>query len=229
MVGVEDTNALVRFEGLSRYDTLSGRVFFKSFSQAIYPNDRILLDGASGAGKSVFLRTLAFLDQMQEGVIYFKNEAITPKNVTYYRSQVAYVHQQAILFEGTVEENIHLPWQLKIHQGKVFDQSLLMTYLSCLEKPADFLKKSSKTLSGGEQQICHLLRTLMLNPSVLLLDEPTSALDAEAVILVENLLNHWCHQDKAWVWVSHDQGQKQRVGQQQWRIDQATITVGNNI
>ncbi|NOL50316.1 ABC transporter ATP-binding protein [Pelistega europaea] len=216
-------NALIEFKNLSRQDKDTGRIFFHPCSHYINTGDRILLNGVSGAGKSVFMRALALLDQSQQGEIYFESERVTAKNASYYRSQVAYVRQQAVVVSGTVEDNIRLPWILKQHQGKVFDKTLLAHYLDILAKPMSFLEQDSADLSGGEQQLCCLLRVLMLKPRVLLLDEPTSALDTQAVQRVETLLQGWFDNDKAWVWISHDEEQKQRVAHKYWNIHDGEV------
>lgn len=200
--------------------------FFHPCSHQIMAGDRILLDGVSGAGKSVFMRALAFLDQCQEGEIYFHQEKVNAKNVIYYRSQVAYVRQHPVMIAGSVEDNIRLAWQLKLHRDKEFNLHLLQNYLDILEKPSHFLQQDSRSLSGGEQQLCCLLRVLMLQPEVLLLDEPTSALDSRAVSQVELLLNQWFSQDKAWLWISHDEEQKKRIAHQYWRIHDGQMTFG---
>ena len=215
---------IIAFKRLSRRDEVSGRVFFRPCSHQVMVGDKILLDGVSGSGKSVFIRALAFLDQSQEGDIYFHQEKVTSKNVIHYRSQVAYVRQHPVVVLGTVEDNIRLPWRLKLHQNKIFEQKLLQDYLDILEKPSQFLQQDSRSLSGGEQQLCCLLRVLMLKPEVLLLDEPTSALDAHAVTQVELLLNQWFTPEKAWLWISHDEEQKQRIAQQHWRIHDGQLS-----
>lgn len=216
-------STLIEFKQLSRQDKGSGRVFFHPCSHHVDMGDRILLDGVSGAGKSVFMRALALLDQAQQGEIYFKSQKVTAKNAAYYRSQVAYVRQQAVVVSGTVEDNIRLPWTLKQHQSKPFNQELLKKYLNILDKTEAFLAQDSSALSGGEQQLCCLLRVLMLNPTVLLLDEPTSALDVQAVERVEALLQAWFSQEKAWIWISHDEQQKQRVANKYWRIHDGEV------
>lgn len=220
---MDNKSPLLTFNHLSRQDKETGRVFFQPCSYYIDAGDRILLDGVSGAGKSVFLRALALLDKPEQGEIFFHAKPVTAKNASQYRSKVAYVRQQAVVVSGSVEDNIRLPWTLKQHRHKPFNQNLLAEYLDILGKTTQFLAQDSTSLSGGEQQLCCLLRILMLEPEILLLDEPTSALDHQAVERVEILLNRWFSSNKAWVWISHDEQQKQRVAKKHWRIHEGKL------
>ena len=86
-----------------------------------------------------------------------------------------------------------------------------------LARPAGFLDKSQRDLSGGERQIVAIVRALLLNPELLLLDEPTAALDAETTRRLERLLTAWytfsegAH-PRAMIWVSHDPSQQASLG-----------------
>ena len=76
------------------------------------------------------------------------------------------------------------------------------------------LNLSPDNLSGGEAQLVVLLRTLQLDPDVLLVDEPTAALDSDSSKVVESLIDHWWSEapdKRALIWVSHDFDQARRV------------------
>ncbi len=215
---------LLSFIQLSRQDSVSGRVFFQPCSQQIWGGDSIVLNGVSGSGKSVFLRTLALLETPSSGEIYYQQRLVNSKNVSHYRSEVAYLRQHPELIKGSVEENIRLPWSFRANQQKAFDRAQLENYLSALNLPSSFLQQESANLSGGERQLCSLLRTLMLNPRLLLLDEPTSALDTVAVGRVEALLSSWLNSERAMVWVSHDEAQKQRMAKKCWLMQNGNLS-----
>ncbi|WP_083331843.1 ATP-binding cassette domain-containing protein [Pelistega sp. MC2] len=224
------SECLLQIDHLSRIDSQTGRVFFKDFSCTVHAGDKILVDGVSGSGKSVFLRALALLDPIEQGKIYLENTLITPKNASFYRSQVLYISQMPVVEGETVRDMLELPWGLSIRKKSTFPEKNLQTYLQALQKTPDFLTQSTKLLSGGEKQLCQLLRALLINPKILLLDEPTSALDAEKVTLVEALLEQWLsmnEQPKAWFWISHDNAQKARVAERRLLVhDQLIEEVG---
>jgi putative ABC transport system ATP-binding protein len=135
-----------------------------------------------------------------------------------YRAQVQYVPQRAVLLEGSVEENLRLPFSLQVWRQHLFDRERAVALLGSLGRDAAFFSKSATTLSGGESQILALVRTLLLQPSILLLDEPTSALDRQTTQQVEALVSDWLKADKerACCWVSHDPEQQQRLGDRQF-------------
>lgn len=215
------SESLWRINRLSCIDASAGRVFFKDFSYSVQAGDKILVDGVSGAGKSVFLRAIALLDPIQQGEIYLEGALITPKNTSFYRSQVLYVPQMPVVEGETVRDMLTLPWSLAIRKQTPFPETQLRYYLKVLQTSPDFLTQSTKWLSGGEKQLCQLLRALLIDPKLLLLDEPTSALDTDKTVLIEALIEQWLNMGnhpKAWFWISHDEAQKKRVGRRRLSV-----------
>ena len=89
------------------------------------------------------------------------------------------------------------------------------------------IEQDTSQLSGGEQQIVSLLRTLQLDPRVLLLDEPASALDEKTSMLMESLVKSWLidSPDRALIWVTHDTSQAKRVGLTgRWTMSQGQLS-----
>jgi putative ABC transport system ATP-binding protein len=118
------------------------------------------------------------------------------------------------LIEGTVEDNLRFPYSLKTFNDRRFDRGLVETLLGHAGKEHDFLSKRAGDLSGGEAQVVALIRTLQLNPDVMLLDEPTAALDPASSREVESLVQTWFDsgaQARAFIWVTHDPEQAQRM------------------
>ena len=102
-----------------------------------------------------------------------------------------YLHQRAVLAEGTVEDNLRLPFTLAGNSELKFDRRRAIDALATLGRDETFLARSHSDLSGGEAQMVAFVRGLQLAPSVLLLDEPTSSLDAETAAAIERLVTGW--------------------------------------
>lgn len=188
--------------------------------------DRIAVVGPSGSGKTLLLRALAMLDPLDEGEIQWRGGAVSGRAVPEFRSCVIYLHQRPALLEGTVEHNLRQPFCLGQHRQREFDEQRMVDMLGQLGRDDSFLEKDERNLSGGEAQLVSLLRAIQLDPTVLLLDEPTAALDEETAQAVERLVDTWlraAEDERAIVWVSHNQSQSQRVATRWLRVRQGGV------
>ncbi|MGX9935332.1 ABC transporter ATP-binding protein [Advenella kashmirensis] len=216
-----ETPALLQARNLSRKDPLNGHILLYPADCTVKRGDRIVLSGASGSGKSVFVRTLALLDKPDAGELILHGKPVQPGDACRYRAQVAYIRQSPVLLHTSVEGNLTFPFGLAVNRDQKYDRHKIEQFLQAIDRPGAFLNKDSGTLSGGEKQLVCLLRVLQLDPCLLLLDEPTSALDEPTAQLVEKLIEHWMHvnnQQTATLWISHDEQQKARVGNRLWQI-----------
>ncbi|MFM6927393.1 MAG: ABC transporter permease [Bdellovibrio sp.] len=171
-------------------------------------DEKLALIGPSGIGKSRLLKSLSGLDDYSIQQHAFKNSGMSFREET---GAVAYIHQRAHFIPGTVEENLKWPYQFKQHQNEKYNGQQIARWLQELGLPESILTKSATTLSGGEGQILHLLRSLQFRPKVLFLDEPTSSLDPQRTILVESFLNAWIKSHGAqMVLISHNEEQTKR-------------------
>ncbi|QDT97735.1 ABC transporter ATP-binding protein [Gimesia aquarii] len=208
--------ALLAAQQLGR-QTATGQWLIRNLSLTIHSGDRIAIVGPTGSGKSLFLRSLAILDEIQEGEIQFHGKLIKDKQIPHFRSQVVYLQQRPVLIEGTVQANLEFALKFQTNQHKPQDTSAVLNLLNSFERPEEFLHRHSSLLSGGEGQIVALLRALVLSPQVLLLDEPTSALDQQTAKLFESIILTWMETSElnpAFVWITHDQSQAQRIASQ---------------
>ena len=192
----------------------------QNVSLSICSGDRLGVLGPSGSGKTVLLRVLALLDPIDTGAILWHGGPVHGDAVPSYRRQVIYLHQRPALFDGTVEDNLRLPFALQAHRDREFNRSRALELLDGVGRDDEFLTKPSKRLSGGEAQLVALVRALELEPTVLLLDEPTASLDPATGRSVERLLESWLSQaaGRAFVWVSHDREQTGRMTTRQIRL-----------
>ncbi|QDU50225.1 ABC transporter ATP-binding protein [Gimesia panareensis] len=211
-----DQECLLEARSIGR-QTSAGEWLIHQLSLQVFPGDRIAIVGPTGSGKSLFLRSLAMLDEIQEGEILFHNQHVNEKETPAYRSQVVYLQQRPVLVEGTVETNLKFALQFQINQEKAANVASILELLSSFEKPEGFLNRQSSALSGGEGQIVALLRALILAPQILLMDEPTSGLDPQTTRQFEQIIRKWLEtSDKtpAFVWITHDHSQAERVASQ---------------
>ncbi len=202
---------MLTVENLGR--RLDERWLWRGVNFALEPHMRLGLVGPSGSGKTLLLRSLVQLDRVAEGQVSFEGQPLAAWSLPLYRTRVIYLPQRPTLFEGTVEENLQMLFQLAVHQKRCYERERIVDYLERLNRSAGFLDQVAPRLSGGEAQILGLLRALQLAPQVLLLDEPTASLDPESTARVEALLETWLRADqqRACIWTSHDATQIERV------------------
>ncbi len=223
--------ALLQATQLTRKDPLSDHVLLYPASCIIRPGDRVVLSGASGSGKSVFMRTLALLDKPDSGELMLRGRTVSQSDSSRYRAQVAYIRQRPVLLHTSVEGNLTFPFGLAVNRDKKYDRQKIERFLQAIDRPSSFLDKASGALSGGEMQLVCLLRVLQLDPCLLLLDEPTSALDEATAQLVENLIDHWMTMNRhetATLWISHDEQQKARVGERIWLMENGHLSTDDS-
>ena len=99
--------------------------------------------GPSGAGKTVLLRALALLDPLDSGTILWQGRAECGEGVPRYRKRVIYLHQRPALFEGTVEDNLRLPFGLRVIEIGIRPEAAL-ELLAVLGRDDEFLSKPSR-------------------------------------------------------------------------------------
>jgi len=151
----------------------------KGINSEIKRGEVVVIIGASGSGKSTFLRCLNRLEETTDGHIYFKSTDITdPKvNINVHRQKMGMVFQQFNLFPHmTVLKNmISAPMKLL----KMSKEDATNKAMALLEKVglADRADAYPSQLSGGQKQRIAIVRALCMDPEVMLFDEPTSALD----------------------------------------------------
>jgi len=155
--------------------------------------DFILITGPSGSGKSTFLRILARFLTHTAGSVLFHGQPIEDHEAPQYRRRVAYLHQTPVVVDDTVRHNLLLPFSFKANQHRMVpSDDFLVKTLDTFLLDGLALDHPAKSLSGGQMQRLCLMRSVLLEPEIMLLDEPISALDHESRQAVEVVMETLC-------------------------------------
>ena len=214
---------MISVKGLKK--AFGDNVVLKGIDQEIKKGEKVVIIGASGSGKSTFLRCLNLLEQPTDGHIYFDGTDITdPKNdINKLRQKMGMVFQQFNLFPHmTVKDNIKLaPVKLKLMtDAEAEEKALALLERVGLPEKADAYPGQ---LSGGQQQRIAIARALAMNPEVMLFDEPTSALDPEMVGEVLEIMREVADTGMTMVVVTHEMGFAREVGTRILFMDEGVI------
>lgn len=163
------------------------RPLLVGLSLALQPGEVVALQAPSGAGKTTLLRTLALLQDAQGGELRLRGSRPEQLGWTAWRRQVGLCTQQPVVFPGDVRTNLARPFGYRTAAGAFCGERAraLCERLLLADVPWD---QPAAQLSVGQQQRLSLVRSLLLEPAVMLLDEPTSALDPAAARAVEALV-----------------------------------------
>ncbi|AER64132.1 phosphate ABC transporter ATP-binding protein [Lacticaseibacillus rhamnosus R0011] len=201
-------------------------VVLNDISETIDQGDVIVVIGASGGGKSTFLRSLNLLNRPTAGEILFEGTNLvdlSEKQLDNVREKMGMVFQSFNLFPNmTVLENIKLaPLKVKT----VTDEEATKTAKELLEQVglAEKADAYPASLSGGQQQRVAIARALAMHPDVMLFDEPTSALDPEMVGEVLKVMQDLAKTGMTMVVVTHEMGFARSVADQVWFMDGGKI------
>ena len=174
----------------------------KGVNLNISEKDIVVIIGPSGSGKSTLLRVINELEKPNKGQIIFEGKAVT--NIDEYRKKVGMVFQHFNLFPHlTVLDNLILaPVKLKIKnkEDAIIEARKLLKDVGLSDKENTY----PSNLSGGQKQRIAIIRTLMMNPKIILFDEPTSALDPEMVEEVLELMKKLAKAGMTMIVVSHE-------------------------
>ena len=201
-----ENNIIISTKGLKKsFDNLD---VLKGIYIDIRKGDVVCVIGASGSGKSTFLRCLNLLEQPTGGSIMFNGAELTNAKVDLdlHRQKMGMVFQQFNLFPHlTILKNLTLaPMMLK----KVPKEEAEAKALALLARVglADRAESYPNQLSGGQKQRVAIVRALCMEPEVMLFDEPTSALDPEMVGEVLDVMKELAHEGMTMVVVTHEMG-----------------------
>ncbi len=227
----------------------------KDINITIHQGEKVVVVGPSGSGKSTFLRCLNCMEDPTSGSVFFGGVDIADMHVdiNVHRQKMGMVFQHFNLFNNkTVIENIMLapvyvekkrmralkrqkllgkaPKDVQILSNKEIREKARAQAVSLLrriglEEKADVYPAM---LSGGQKQRVAIVRSLAMNPDVILFDEPTSALDPEMVGEVLELMKSLADEGMTMVIVTHEMGFAREVATRVLFMDEGRILEENN-
>ncbi len=225
-------------EGLGQRETiLSMKNISKKFGELVvlddvslevYEHDVIVLCGPSGGGKSTLLRTINGLEKINSGEIYYRGTKIDHKNINSIRKHIGMVFQQFNLFNNlSVRDNLLIAPIKTQHKSK---EEMLKKAMEELEifGIADKIDAYPHQLSGGQKQRVAIVRSLMMEPDLMLFDEPTSALDPEMIREVLDSMRRLSEMGMTMIIVTHEMGFAKEVASRVCFLENAKIRVNTD-
>jgi len=221
-------NIVISVKGLKK--AFGENQVLKGIDIDIKKGEVVVVIGASGSGKSTFLRCLNCLEDPTGGSIYFNGVDIADISVdiNIHRQKMGMVFQQFNLFPHmTILKNMTIaPIKLlKLSKTEAEDRALSLLDRVGLKDRAESYPRQ---LSGGQQQRVAIVRALCMNPTVMLFDEPTSALDPEMVGEVLEVMKNLAKEGMTMVIVTHEMGFAKEVADRVIFIDDGIIAEQNS-
>jgi len=214
---------VIRVEGLHKY---FGRLeVLKGITEHIGPGEKVVIIGASGSGKSTFLRCLNLLETPTRGHIFIEDEEITDDkhDINKLRQKMGMVFQQFNLFPHyDTLGNITLAPRKLLNMPKKEAEELgkhLLEKVGLTDKVHVFPAQ----LSGGQKQRVAIARALAMSPMIMLFDEPTSALDPEMVGEVLKVMADLAAEGMTMIIVSHEMAFAREVAERVFFMDEGII------
>ena len=212
-------------EAKNIYKTFDNMHVLKGINLKVNDGEVVVLVGASGSGKSTFLRCLNLLATPTSGSVLIDSVDITDPSVdlNQIRRKVGMVFQSFNLFENmSVIENIKLAPKKLLHTSDAAAEKearQLLKRVGLLDK-ADMMPKY---LSGGQKQRIAIARALAMHPEAVLFDEPTSALDPEMIGEVLDVIRDLAKDGLTMVIVTHEMSFAREVGTRMIFLDHGKI------
>ncbi|MED1432301.1 ABC transporter ATP-binding protein [Bacillus mycoides] len=181
----------VEFKNVSYSYTKNNEYVLKDISITVRKGEKIGIIGSTGSGKSTLAKLLPRLYDVDQGEICIDDVNVKAYDLQKLRASIGFVPQKALLFSGSIEENLRYG-----KEDATYDELELASSSACatefinkLEDSYEYnLTQGATNLSGGQKQRISIARALVRKPSILVLDDSTSAVDAKSEAVIQEAL-----------------------------------------
>lgn len=177
----------IEFKNVSFYYNEERNVF-KDLSFRINPCEKTAIVGNSGVGKSTLVNLLCRIYDVGDGNIFVDGKDIMEYDIKYLREQIGIVHQNSIIYNGSIRFNLQFSWD-KFQDDYLWEalkMADLYDFVSSLEDGLDtIVGAGGLNFSGGQKQRIAIARAFVKNSPIMIFDESTSALDSESEMTIK--------------------------------------------
>ncbi|WP_163715906.1 ABC transporter ATP-binding protein [Mangrovibacterium lignilyticum] len=182
---------MIRVESI--YKSFEGKSVLRNISTEFLKGQTNLIIGRSGSGKTVLLKSIVGLHEVDEGNIFYDDRNFTimkPKVRKKLRQEMGMVFQGGALFDSlSVAENVRFPLDMFTNQTHAEKEKQVAFCLERVNISPEAFNLSPAEISGGMQKRVAIARAISLNPKYLFCDEPNSGLDPETSIVIDSLIH----------------------------------------
>lgn len=184
------------------------RFIFKNVSVELERGENLLICGESGAGKSTLGKIIAMLEKPSSGEIEFDSHSILGldfESQRLLRKQISYIFQEQKLALNPHKKVIDLLCVVSENFGKRANLETIKGLFNAFELDFSLMDLKARQLSSGQAQRIGLVRSMLLNPKLLILDEITAPLDLSATQKILGFLMEWQRQhDISYIFITHE-------------------------
>lgn len=181
----------IDFKDVSYSYTKNNEYVLKDISFSIRKGEKVGIIGSTGSGKSTLAKLLPRLYDIEQGEICIDGINVKRYNLQKLRASIGFVPQKALLFSGSIEENLRYGKEDATHDEleTAASSACATEFINKLEESYHYnLTQGATNLSGGQKQRVSIARALVRKPSILILDDSTSAVDAKSEANIQSAL-----------------------------------------
>ncbi|PEM44235.1 ABC transporter ATP-binding protein [Bacillus toyonensis] len=181
----------IDFRDVSYSYTKNNEYVLKDISFSIRKGEKVGIIGSTGSGKSTLAKLLPRLYDIKQGEICIDGINVKRYDLQKLRASIGFVPQKALLFSGSIEENLRYGKEDAIHDEleTAASSACATEFINKLEESYHYnLTQGATNLSGGQKQRVSIARALVRKPSILILDDSTSAVDAKSEANIQSAL-----------------------------------------